>query len=281
MSGQIVKKVFDTTPWRQYCSTQTISTASLEGLEDRGEVGSGWVAEQGTRTETSSPEIGKWSIPVHELYAEPRATQKLLDDSSVDIESWLVGKIAEKFARVQNNAFVNGSGVDKPRGFATYPTAATPDSTRPWGTIEHVATGNAGAFPSSNPADVLMDVIYALKATYRQGAMWACPKEVLGEIRKMKDSDGQYLWRPGLSEGEPSRLLDYAIIESEDIPALAAGSLSVAFGNFSRAYQIVDRIGIRVLRDPFTSKPYVKFYTTTRVGGAVIDYEALKFVKFS
>lgn len=282
MGGAIVKKIFESTPWRQYCMVQPISTDSLEGGEDRDEVSFGWVGETGTRSETDTPELGKWRIEVHEMYAEPRTTQKLIDDASVDVEAWLTEKIADKFTRAQNDVFVNGNGVAKPRGFATYTTAATGDSSRTWGQLEHVATANNGDFPSSNPADTLFDVIGKLKSAYRNGATWAMPRAVITKIRKFKgNTNYDYLWQPSLQEGQPARLLGYPVIESEDMPALATGSLSLAFGNFKRAYQIVDRQGIRVLRDNLTAKPYVKFYTTARVGGGVIDFDAIKFVKFS
>lgn len=281
MSGAIVQKVFESTPWRRYCAVQTISTDSLEGGEDRDEVSTGWVGETATRSETDTPEIGKWRIEVHEMYAEPRVTQKLIDDAAVNVESWLTGKISDKFARVQNDVFVNGNGVAKPRGFATYTTAATGDDSRTWGTLEHVATANNGDFPSSNPADALFDIIGKLKADYRNGSAFAMPRAVITKIRKFKgNTNYDYLWQPSIQEGQPSRLLGYPVIESENMPALATGSLSLAFGNFKRGYQIVERQGIRVLRDNLTAKPYVKFYTTARVGGGMIDFDAIKFLKF-
>lgn len=282
MSGSIVGRIYDTTPWRRYCAVQPISTDSLEGLEDRDEVSAGWVAETGTRSETDTPEIGKWRIEVHEMYAEPRATQKLLDDAAVDVEAWLARKIADKFARTQNDAFVNGSGVGKPRGFATYTTAATADSSRTWGEIEHVATGNSADFPTSDPADKLFDLINALNPGYRNGATWAMPRAVLTKIRKFKITTGNgYLWQPSLTAGQPSTLLGYPVLESENMPTLASGSLSLALADFRSAYQIVERQGIRTIRDNLTSKPYVKFYTTARVGGGVINFDAIKFLKFS
>lgn len=280
-SGQIVQKIFESTPWRRYCAVQTISTDALEGMEDRDEVSTGWVSEIGTRSETDTPEIGKWRIEVHEMYAEPRVTQKLLDDAAVDVEAWLNGKVSDKFARVQNDVFVNGNGVGKPRGFTTYTTAATADSSRAWGVLEHVATGNNGDFASTNPADKVFDLVYAMKAAYRNGAAFAAPRAVVAKMRKFKGTTNyDYLWQPSIQEGQPARLMGFPIIESEDMPALATDSLSLAFGNLKRAYQIVDRQGIRVLRDNLTAKPYVKFYTTSRVGGAVVDFEALKLMKF-
>lgn len=281
MSGRIVARVFDTSPIRAIANVIVISTEVLEGLRDTDEAGAGWVAETGARAETTTPQLGKWRVPVHEMYAEPRATQSLLDDSAVDVEAWIESKIAERFTRLESTAFVTGDGVNKPRGFTTLPTAATADGTRPWGTLEHLVTGVNGDFAASNPADKLFDVVQAFKPQYLAGAVWVTRRTVLAKIRKFRDGQGQYLWQPGLQQGHPSTLLGYPVVLAEDMPALGAGSLSLALGNFREAYQIVDRIGIRVLRDPYTAKPYVKFYTTRRVGGDVVQSEAIKLLKFS
>lgn len=281
MSGRIITKVFDTTPMRQIANVTTISTDSLSGPIDRDEVGVGWVSELGTRAETSTPTVGEWNIPTHEMYAEPRVTQKLLDDASVDIEAWLAGKISDKFARTQNAVFVTGNGVGKPRGFTDYSTAATADTSRAWKVLQHIATGNNGDFPASNPADTLFDLESALNPIYRNGAVFIMPRAVMLKVRKFKDTtNGVYLWQPSLQEGRPALLMGYRIIEAEDMPALATGSLSLAFGNFRVGYQIVDRFGLRTIRDNLTAKPYVKFYTTARVGGDVLNFDAIKFVKF-
>lgn len=281
MSGRIITKVYDTTPMRQIANVTSISTDSLSGPIDRDEVGVGWVSELGTRAETTTPTVGEWNIPTHEMYAEPRVSQKLLDDASVDIEAWLGGKVADKFARTQNTVFVTGNGVGKPRGFTDYTTAATADSSRSWKVLQHIATGNNGDFPSSNPADVLFDIESALNPIYRNGAVFIMPRAVMLKVRKFKDTtNGVYLWQPGLQEGRPALLMGYRIIEAEDMPALATGSLSLAFGNFRIGYQIVDRIGLRTIRDNLTAKPYVKFYTTARVGGDVLNFDAIKLMKF-
>lgn len=281
MSGRIIQKVWETTPMRQIASVVTITTDALEGPIDRDEVTCGWVAERGTRSETNTPTIGEYRIPVFEIYAMPAATQKFLDDVS-SAATWLEGKVSDKLARTQNAAFVTGNGVGKPRGFTTYTTAATADSSRTWGQIEHIASGASGAFAASNPADYLFSVEGALNPVYRNGASWMMPRAAVTAIRKFKaTSTTDYLWQPGLQAGQPARLIGYPIIQSEDMPALAADSLSVAFGNFSAAYTIVDRAGLSVLRDPFTSKPYVLFYTTARTGGAVVNFDAIKLMKFA
>lgn len=279
-SGRIVAKIYETTPMRQLASIVTISTDKLEGTIDNDEVTSGWVGETGTRAETDTPETGKWQIMVHEQYAEPKITTQLLNDAAFNVEGWLAGKVADKFAREENAAFITGPGNNKPRGITTYTTAATSDATRSWGQIEHIATGTAGDWTAAN-ADKLYDLESALKAGYRQGASFLGPKSVLLKVRKFKTGDGQYMWQPSLQAGKPSLLLGYAYMEAEDMPAIASNSLSLAFANFKEGYTIVDRQGILVLRDPYTAKGYVKFYTTKRVGGGVLNFEAIKFLKFS
>ena len=280
-SGRIVQKIFDTTPMRQIANVVSISTDTIEGAIDRNETDAGWVSETASRsTDSTTPDVGKWKIEVHELYSEPKITQKLLDDAQVDVGAWLEAKIADKMARVQNAAFVSGNGVGKPRGFTTYSTAATADSSRSWQVFEHVATGNNGDFASSAPADKLIEATVALHPGYRGGARWVMPRAVVSKIRKFKADVYGYLWQPGLQAGAPSTLLGYPVTESEDMPTLATGSLSLAFGNFNVGYQIVDRFGIRILRDALTAKGWIKFYSTLRVGGDVTNFDAIKFVKF-
>jgi len=210
------------------------------------------------------------------LYAFPKATQKILDDAAINLEAWLSGKVSEKFARDEAAAFVNGDGVSKPRGFLTYLTGTTLP-----GTIEQVATGVSGAFAAApSGGDVLIDALYGLKAQYRANATWFMNRATTKLARKLKDSDGSYIWSPGIAAGQPASILGYPTASFEDMPDPAANSLSIAVGDMRAAYQIVDRVGIRVLRDPYTAKPYVGFYTTKRVGGDVVNFEALKIVRF-
>lgn len=281
LTGRIVQKLFDLSPIRQIADVQLISGGALEGIEDTGEADAGWTGETSTRSETNTPTIGKYSIPAEEMYAEPRATQKLLDDAVFDVESWLSAKVADKLARVEGAAYVVGNGVSKPRGFTTYTTAATADASRTWGQLEHVDTGANGDFAASNPADKLFDLEAAFKPGYLAGANWVTRRSVIVKVRKFKGSDNNYLWQPGLQAGKPATLIGYPITMAEDMPALATNSLSMALGNFKLGYQIVDRFGVRILRDPFTAKPYVKFYTTKRTGGAVVHFEAIKFLRFT
>lgn len=277
LSGRIVMKVFESSPMRAYASVQVISSDALEGLFDLNEASSGWVGETDSRPETNTPQLGKWRIPAHELYAKPKATQKLLDDASINMEAWLASKVAEKFARDEANAFVVGNGVNKPRGFLTFPSGTTLP-----GTIERFDTGVNGAFAAApNGGDVLINALYGLKQQYRANATWFMNRATLKLTRKLKDSDGAYLWSPGIAAGQPASLLGYPVASFEDMPDPATDSLSIAVGDMREAYQIVDRLGIRTLRDPYSAKPYVEFYTTKRVGGEVVNFEAIKLIEFT
>lgn len=280
--GRIVQKVYESSVMRQLATVQPISTDALEGIVDNGEAGGGWVSETGARTETGTPQVGKYRIEAHEMYAEPRVTQKLLDDAAFDIEAWLGAKVGAKFARIEGLAYWRGNGVGQARGLADYATAATDDDTRPWGTLQHVVTGANGAFHTTK-ADVLQDLLGQFRDEYLPGAAWCMRREVRTLLRKMKKGSGDdsYLWEPSMQAGVPDRLLGYPVRTDQYMPALATGSLSLAFGDFAEAYTIVDRMGMRTLRDPFTAKPYVKFYTTRRTGGGVVNFEAVKFLKFS
>lgn len=277
-SGRIVTAIYETSPMRQVAGQQTISTDALEGIYDLDEASFGWVGEQGSRPETGTPQIAKWRIPVHEMYAQPQATQQVLDDASIDLESWLQGKVTDKFSRAENTAFVTGDGVDKPRGFTTYPAGTSIP-----GQIQQFGSGVNGGFAATpNGGDKLLDMIYSTKQGYRQNARWFMNRSTVAGVRKLKDSDGNYLWQPGLASGQPSQLLGFPILEFEDMADYTTtGALAIAFGNMNEAYQIVDRQGIRILRDPFTGKPFVKFYMTKRVGGDVVNFEAIKLLKFS
>jgi len=280
-SGRVVKRMFETSPVRAHASIQLISTDALEGMHDVDEVTQGWVGETATRAETDTPELAVWRIPVHEQYAEPRATQKILDDAFIDIEAWLADKVADRFARVENAAFITGTGTNQPRGMATYADRATA-ATFELNTIQQFDTGVNGDFPA-DPAgpNVLYDAIYGLIAAYRQNASWFMNRTTMGATRKLQDSDGHYQWQPSVAAGQPPTLVGYPVASFEDMATFSTtGALAIAFGDMAATYQIVDRIGIRVLRDPFTTKPFIKFYTTKRVGGDVVNFESLKFINF-
>ena len=275
LSGRIVTKVFESSPMRAYASIQVISSVALEGLFDLNEASSGWVGETDSRAETNTPQLGKWRIPTQELYAKPKATQKLLDDASINMEAWLASKVAEKFARDEANAFVVGNGVSKPRGFLTYGSGTTLP-----GTIEQFASGVNGALAATpDGGDVLINALYGLKQQYRANATWFMNRATMRLVRKAKDSNGSYIWIPGIAAGQPASLLGYPVASFEDMPDPATNSLSIAVGDMRETYQIVDRLGIRTLRDPYSAKPYVEFYTTKRVGGDVVNFEAIKLIK--
>jgi HK97 family phage major capsid protein len=267
MSSQIITKVFETSPIRALATVETIGTDSLDIMTDFNQITSGWTGEASTRSQTNTPAVGKKQIIAHEIYANLQATQKLLDDANVDIESWLSGKAADNFARTENTAFVSGTGVAQPRGFTTYPSGTTIGTQ-----IEQVGSGNAGAFSF----DGLIGLQAALKEPYQNGAAFLMTRTSVGLVRKLKDGQGHYIWQPNAQAGQPDSLLGKPVYMAADMAEAAAASLSAAYGNFKAGYTIVDRVGIRTLRDPFTNKPFVIFYVTKRVGGDVTNSEALK-----
>lgn len=280
-AGRMLGKIYEQSTMRQLAEVQTISSNDIEGILDNDEASAGWVSELGSRSETTTPTVGKWRIEAHEMYAMPKASQRILDDAATNVEAWLAGKIADKFARVEGAAFWTGDGVGKPRGLAAYGTATTGDDTRAWGTFQHVVTGADGAFHTTK-ADPLQDLIGSFKDQYLQNASFVMRREVRTDIRKMKEATSdRYLWEPSLQAGQPDRLLGYPTRIDQYMPAKGTGSLSLAFGDFRQAYLIVDRMGIRTLRDPYTAKPWVLFYSTKRTGGGAQNTEAVKFLKFS
>ena len=242
-------------------------------------VGTGWVGETASRPQTTTATLAELSFPTMELYAMPAATQSLLDDSAVNIDQWIAEEVRLAFATQEGQAFVTGDGINKPKGFLAYDTVA--NASWEFGKLGFIATGTAGAFPASNPSDKLIDLVYAVKAGYRANGTFVMSRSTQSAVRKMKDADGNYLWQPAAQPGGNASLMGFPLVESEDMPDVAANSLSVAFGDFERGYLIVDRIGISVLRDPYSAKPYVLFYTTKRVGGGVQDFDALKLLKFA
>lgn len=265
-SARIITKVYETSPIDELATHETVSTDALEIAIDTDEAGAGWVGETEARPETSTPQVGVQRIPVHEIYAKPKVTQQLLEDAGVDVEAWLGRKVAEKFARMRALAFISGDGIKKPRGILTYSAG----SAGARGTVAQIPSGNA----STLTADGLITLMFSLKDRYLANANWLMKRGSVASVMLFKDSQGQYIWRPGLQEGQPSMLLGHSIRRADDMPAVAAGTLPVAFGDFRAAYTVVDRLGIRVLRDPYSSKPFVEFYTRARVGGDVVDFEA-------
>ncbi|MEL7299424.1 MAG: phage major capsid protein [Pseudomonadota bacterium] len=261
---------------RAIANVVNVDATSYDVLIDHGDMGAGWATEASAVTETSTPQIDRISIPLHELSALPKASQRLLDDSAFDLEGWLAGRIADKFARAEADAFINGDGVDKPKGFLTH--AIVDDASWAWDTLGYVASGAAGDVT----ADAIVDVVYALGAQYRANATFVMNSKTAALVRKLKDVDGRFLWSDGLAAGEPARLMGYPVLIAEDMPdAEDANPDCIAFGDFSAGYTVAERPDLRVLRDPFSAKPHVLFYATKRVGGDVSDFAAIKILKFA
>jgi HK97 family phage major capsid protein len=238
----------------------------------------GWVAETASRPQTDSQTIDALNFPTAELYAMPAATAQFLDDAAVDVGQWIADEVNAAFAQQEGTAFVNGNGTNKPKGFLAETTVA--EASWAWGKLGYVTTGVSGALPASDQSDVLIDLVYALKAGYRQNASFVMNRKTQAVLRKLKDDAGNYLWQPAASADGKATLMGFPLVEAEDMPDIAANSLSIAFGDFRRGYLVVDRTGVNVLRDPYSAKPYVLFYTTKRVGGGVQDYDAIKLLKF-
>jgi len=270
MAEGIVAKIAEASAMRSLASVQEISTDALEIIEETGGTNASWASEETEVKDTKTPTINKKSIPVYEIFAQPKATQKLIDDASIDIELWLADKLAESFASLEGESFIKGDGVGKPRGILSYPAGTSHTE------IEQIASGKKGIVE----ADSLIKLLYSLKSPYSKGATFLMNRQTIEQVRLLKESStGQYLWNPGLALGAPNTLLGIPVVEDGNMPAPGDNSLSVALGNFKKAYQIVDRTGVRILRDPFTQKPYVKFYATKRLGADVINTSAIKLLR--
>ncbi|MEM6824050.1 MAG: phage major capsid protein [Pseudomonadota bacterium] len=263
---------------RQVANVVNVEATSFDVLIDHSDLGSGWASEIAVVNETATPQIERITIALHELSALPKASQRLLDDSAFDVEAWLAGRIADRFARAEATAFVSGDGIDKPRGFLTHPIIDNPNWS--WGSLGYVATGEDGAFNITSPADAVVDLVYALSADYRANASFVMNSKTAGQVRKIKDGDGRFLWSDGLAAGEPARLLGYPVLIAEDMPDIAIDETAIAFGDFGAGYTIAERPDLRILRDPFSAKPNVLFYATKRIGGDVSDFAAIKLLKF-
>lgn len=267
-------------PIRSIAQVVQTGTAGYRKLITTGGTASGWVSETTARPETATPTFAEVAPPSGELYANPAASQAMLDDAMFDLESWLADEIAMEFARAEGAAFVSGNGTNRPKGFLAAQTSLADDATRQFGTLQHLASGNATGLGGLIEL-VLIDLVHALNAGHRQGASWVMNSATLAEVRKLKAADGSFLWQPGLMEGQPNRLLGYPVVEAEDMPDVAAGQCPIAFGNFRAGYLIAERSATSILRDPFTNKPFVHFYATKRIGGQVLDSDAIKLLKIS
>ena len=275
----IDRRLAASSPMREIATVRQIGSGvytkpvSIAGLT------ASWAAETAARTETTPPVLDLLSFPAADLYAAPAATQALLDDSAVDMDAWLASEVEDAFATQETAAFVGGDGVNKPMGFLSYPTA--PDGTQPWRQIGYLATGVAGGLPASDPADRLLDLIYAPSSAYRPNGRFVMNRRTLAAVRKIRDSNGDYIVTPPNQPGQTPSVFGHPVTEIEAMPDIASGGFAIAFGDFAKGYLIADRSGVRVLRDPFTAKPYVLFYTLKRVGGGVQNFDAIKLLKFA
>ncbi len=264
---------------RQIAKVVNVEATSFDVLIDSTETGAGWASETASATETSTPTIERITIPLHELSALPKISQRLLDDTAFDIETWLAERVADKFSRSEAAAFVSGDGVDKPMGILTHPTVD--NDSWAWGSLGYVPTGTSGGFNATSPGDGLVNLVYGLGARYRANASFVLNSKTAGIVRQIKDAEGRFLWSDGLAAGEPARLLGYPVLIAEDMPDIATDATAIAFGDFGAGYTIAERPDLRILRDPFSAKPHVLFYATKRVGGDVSDFAAIKLLKFS
>jgi HK97 family phage major capsid protein len=274
-SETVQSVLYSTASIRSIAAVVNVEATTYDVLIDSTEVGAGWATEVGPVAETGTPVIERISIPLHELSALPKASQRLLDDSAFDIDGWLAGRIADRFARAEAAAFISGDGVDKPTGILNHP--AVDNDVWTWSNLGYVPTGVAG---SIGGGDAIIDLVYALGAQYRANATFVMNSKTAGLVRKLKDADGRFLWSDGLAAGEPARLMGYPVVVAEDMPDVATDSFAIAFGDFHAGYTIAERPDLRILRDPFSAKPNVLFYATKRVGGDVSDFAAIKLLKF-
>ncbi|MDN0095095.1 phage major capsid protein [Yersinia rohdei] len=260
---------------RQESTVITVGTSDYKKLVNLHGAGSGWVGEQAARPATNTPQLAQIVPFMGEIYGNPQATQTMLDDGFFDVEAWINGSLSLEFSEQEEITFTNGSGVLKPKGFLAYASTDEKDSVREFGKLQHLLSGAAAAVT----ADSIIQMIYTLRKVHRNGAKFMMNNNSLFKIRILKDERGDYLWRPGLELDQPSMLAGYGIAENEQMPDIVADAKAIAFGNFKRGYTIVDRIGTRILRDPYTNKPFVGFYTTKRTGGMLADSQAIKLLK--
>lgn len=280
LDATIDAQLVSLSPIRAIANVVQVGSAGYRKLITSGGTPSGWAGETDPRPVTATPTFHELVPPGGELYANPSASQAMLDDALFDAEAWLAGEIATEFAKAEGAAFVNGSGAGRPRGFLQAPLAAAEDGKRAFGTLQYVAAGAAGDF-AGDPADRLIDLVSALRPPYRQGACFVMNAGTAARVRKVKTRDGQFLWQPGLVAAQPTTLLGYPVVEAADMPDVAADALALAFGNFRLGYLIADRGETAVLRDPYSNKPFVTFYATRRVAGCVADSDAIKLLKFA
>jgi len=268
----ITDKLVEFSPMRQLAQVQRTSVAGFSKLFNLGGTSSGWVGETAARPGTNTPQLASLNFGHGEIYANPAATQQILDDAEIDIEAWLADEVQTEFSLQEGAAFVSGNGTNKPTGILTYVEGGANDDVHPFGAIATVSSGAAAGITS----DAIIDIIYDLPSAFTGNARFALNRRSLRDVRKLKDGNGNYLWQPSFVAGQPSTLAGFPVTEMPDMPDIAAGSIPLLFGDFRRTYLIIDRIGVRVLRDPYTNKPYVSFYTTKRVGGGVQNPQPMR-----
>lgn len=278
IDAMIASSLADISPIRAIAQVVQTGTAGYRKLVATGGVASGWVSEVAPRPETGTPQFAEIAPPSGDLYANPAASQAMLDDAAFDLETWLANEIALEFARAEGTAFVRGTGAGQPEGFLTAATGTAEDGVRAFGTVQYIGSGSATGFDAA-PDSRLIDLIHSMKSGHRQGAVFVMNSSTLATVRKLKTADGAFLWQPGMVEGQPDRLLGYPVVEAEDMPDVVGGAFPIAFGNFRHGYLIAENGATSVLRDPFTNKPFVHFYATKRVGGKVLDSNAIKLLK--
>lgn len=275
LDRNIISALRDEVVMRQECNVVSVGNPSYKRLVNKGGASSGWVGETDARPETSTSKIGIVEPVWGEIYGNPAATQTMLDDAFFNVEQFITDELTIEFAEQEEAAFTNGDGSKKPKGLLAYGSDDKADKDREWGKLQHLLLKK----PDELTADEVMQLVYTLRKPYRNGAKFMMNNSTLFKVRTLKDSQGNYLWQPGLQLGQPSALLGYGIAENEQFADMAAGAAPLAFGNFKRCYTILDRIGIRMLRDPYTNKPFVHFYTTKRVGSMMVDSNAVKLLK--
>lgn len=277
LEAEIGRRLAQISPIRSISSVRQVSSAVLKKPFSVDGPATGWVSETASRPQTETSKLAEMQFPTMEIYAMPAATSTLLDDAAVDVEQWISDEVEEAFAIQEGKAFISGDGVNKPMGFLSYDTVA--EESWSWGKLGFVKSGNDAGLADTNPSDTLIELIYSLKSGYRQNASFVMNRKTQSQLRKIKDNDGNYLWQPPTSVGDKASFMGFALTEAEDMPDMQADSTPIAFGDFKRGYLIVDRVGIRILRDPYSAKPYILFYTTKRVGGGVQDFDAIKLLK--
>ena len=277
MAQEIDRVLTTVSAVRGLATVRQISTNEFQKRINKGGAKSGWVNEIEDRPETDTPVIDQLTFNAMELYAMPEASQTMLEDAELNIESWLAEEVSIEFADQEGLAFVSGDGNGKPRGLLSYPTVD--EANFAWGKVGYIASGDANGLSSTDPADALLDLVYALNRKWRQSARWLMNDLSAATVRKIKDGDGNYIWQPSFQQGEPPQLLGYPTEFDDNMPDIASNQFPIAFGDFRRSYLVLDCRGINVLRDPYTNKPFIRFYTTKRVGGGVQDFEAFKLFK--